>query len=122
MNICIGLVIFFSFLLFIVPGIIAVYAYSMSHHILADNPEMGVIQCMRESRKLMKGYKFKLFVLELSFILWDLLCIVPFVGSVLPLWLTPYKETTRTLMYLQLKGESTDCIPGVTPGDILPPV
>ena len=122
LDLCMGIVIFFSFLLFIVPGIIAVYAYSMSHHILADNPEKGVIQCMRESRRLMKGYKLKLFALELSFILWGLLSFLPIVGYIVPLWLTPYKETTRTLMYLQLKGENIDYAAYTNPSDILPPV
>lgn len=57
-------------LLLIVPGIIASLRYSQAFYILADDPSKGIMQCIRESKEMMKGNKMKLFLLELSFIGW----------------------------------------------------
>lgn len=60
-------------LLFIVPGIIAALRYSQAFFILADNPEKGIMECISESKQMMKGNKAKLFCLGFSFIGWILL-------------------------------------------------
>ena len=60
-------------LLFIVPGFIAAYRYRMAIYLLLEHPEMSAMQCIRESKRLMKGHKWELFVLDLSFIGWALL-------------------------------------------------
>lgn len=60
-------------LLLIVPGIIAAIRYSQAFYILADDPEKGIMQCIRESKAMMKGNKAKFFSLQLSFIGWYLL-------------------------------------------------
>ena len=62
-----------GYLLFIIPGVVMSFAYSQSALIMFDNPEKGPIQCMRESRQMMTGNKWKLFVLILSFIGWAIL-------------------------------------------------
>jgi uncharacterized membrane protein len=54
-------------LLFIVPGIVKAYSYSMALYILVEDPTKGINQCITESRELMNGYKFDLFVVELVF-------------------------------------------------------
>ena len=64
-------------LLFIIPGIIAAIRYSQAFFILADDPEKGVIQCMDESKAMMKGNKASYFLLSLSFIGWLILAIIP---------------------------------------------
>lgn len=65
-------------LLLIVPGIIAAFRYSQAFYILADDPTKGVMQCIRESKEMMKGNKGKLFCLECSFIPWMLLAYLAF--------------------------------------------
>ena len=60
-------------LLLIIPGIVAMYRYSMAFYILADDPEKGIMQCLSESKAMMKGNKWNLCVLNLSFIGWLLL-------------------------------------------------
>lgn len=65
-------------LLFIIPGIIAVYSYAMTPYILLEHPEMTAREAIAASKELMKGNKFRLFCLELSFIGWSLLCSLPF--------------------------------------------
>jgi len=84
-------------LLFIIPGIIAAYRYSLSFFILADNPDIGIMQAINESKRMMRGNKWKLFCLELSFIGWMLLCI-PTLGIGF-LWLLPYITASITAFY-----------------------
>jgi len=52
-------------LLFIIPGIIKAYAYSMSFYLLFRKPELIASEAIDESKKLTDGYKSDLFVLDL---------------------------------------------------------
>lgn len=54
--------------LFVVPGIVAYLEYSLSVFIMNDCPEMSSDDCMQESRRLVKGYKWKLFLLNLRYV------------------------------------------------------
>lgn len=103
---CVWLVALYTILwsmLFIIPGIVKSYAYSMTTFILLDNPEMGVNEAITESRRMMDGYKWKLFLLDLSFIGWRILSLfVPF-GLLNILYLNPYVLTTRAAFYEELK-------------------
>ena len=96
-------VLLWSLLLFI-PGIIMAFAYAMTPYILVENPEMKAIDAIRKSRSMMKGHKFDLFYLELSFIGWILLSILT-LGIGL-LWLVPYMETSIAAFYNDLKVEA----------------
>ena len=66
MDILIGI----GFALFIVPGVILFLCYSQALFILADDPTKGPIQCLRESREMMKGNKLSYLAMNLSFIGW----------------------------------------------------
>ncbi len=50
--------------------------YAMAQFALAENPDGGASAAVRRSVQMMKGHKGKLFVLELSFIGWGLLCLL----------------------------------------------
>lgn len=63
--------------LLIIPGIIAAYRYSQAFYILADDPDKSIKQCMDESKAMMRGNKWKRFVLELSYIGWLILAYFP---------------------------------------------
>jgi uncharacterized membrane protein len=90
-------------LLLIIPGIIAGLGYSMIFYIFADNPDISISDALKQSKKMMYGYKWKLFLLQLSFIGWALLCILTFgIGF---LWLGPYMQAATTQFYLELKKE-----------------
>ncbi len=81
----------------------AAYSYRLSVFLLLDYPPLASLQCLRLSRQIMKGYKWPLFVLDLSFLGWQLLTIIPFVS----LWVLPYTETTNAVFYdrvLDLSG------------------
>lgn len=72
-----GLYVFLWSLLFVIPGIIASYRYSMAAFILAEHPGMRASEAITASKELMKGNKFRLFCLSFSFIGWALLCALP---------------------------------------------
>lgn len=65
-----SVMIFLQLLLFIVPGVIAMFRYSQAYNVLHDHPEYGAMQCLRESKRIMQGQKVAYLVLMLSFIGW----------------------------------------------------
>lgn len=69
--------IFLWTLLFVIPGIIAAYRYSMAPLLMRDHPDWGASRCINESKRLMVGNKGSLFTLDLSFIGWLVLAIIP---------------------------------------------
>jgi uncharacterized membrane protein len=88
-------------LLLIIPGIIKGYAYSMTYFILIDHPELTVNQAITKSRQMMAGHKWQLFVLNLTFIGWALLCILTLgIGF---LWLPSYIQTSISQFYLKIR-------------------
>ncbi|MDE7290936.1 MAG: DUF975 family protein [Treponemataceae bacterium] len=93
-------------LLFLIPGIVKFYSYSMMFFIMAENPEIGVCKAMEISKELTRGYKGELFVLDLSFIGWSILASIP-CGLGL-LWLMPYMNMTKTNVYQYLKQAALD--------------
>lgn len=99
-SIVIGFFTFLWSLLFIIPGIIKSIAYSQTFFILRDNPEMGVLDAITESRKRMNGYKLQFFLLTLSFIGWGILCL--FTLGIGFIWLAPYIYTSFATFYNEL--------------------
>lgn len=90
--------------LLILPGIIAAYAYRMSYFIMLDHPDWGPLRCMRESRRMMRHRKGYLFLLDLSFLPWYLLCWLTM--GVLYIWKQPMFSVTYALFYGEVSGQS----------------
>ena len=86
-------------MLLIVPGIIAAYSYRMALYIMIDNPQLSTLDCITQSKRMMAGHKGELFILDLSFIGWYLLNIIPLVS----IWVTPYTSVTNAYFYLTLR-------------------
>ena len=93
-------------LLFIIPGIIKSYEYRMIPYLLADHPEMTRKEAFAKSRELMRGQKWKTFVLDLSFILWDLLSLLT-LGLLDIFYVGPYKHMTSAALYETLAYAGT---------------
>jgi len=92
--------------LLIVPGIVKCFSYSMAYFILRDNPDIGALEAITRSRKMMNGYKGKLFGLCLSFIGWGILCLFSFgIGF---LWLCPYITLSIANFYEDLKQNQSN--------------
>lgn len=95
------LFVFLWALLLYIPGIIKGLAYSMSPFILKDNPELSANQAINLSMKMMKGHKFDLFWLNLSFVGWFFLCIFTLgIGFV---WFLPYVQTANAAFYQDVR-------------------
>ena len=80
-----------------IPAYIAYFRYAMSYYILADNPDIGPLGAIRQSKVMMKGNKWKLLCLYLSFIGWYILGL--FTLCIGYLWLTPYIEVSTVAFY-----------------------
>lgn len=96
-NLIRNLFIFLWSLLFIIPGIIASYRYSMVPFILADNPDMSAGDAIDVSKTIMHGNKWRLFCLNFSFFGWDVLCALTF--GILSIWISPYKHAALAAFY-----------------------
>ena len=59
-------------LLFIIPGIVAIYRYRQAWYLKSEHPDWGASKCLAESGKMMKGYKWAALCLDMSF-LWKIL-------------------------------------------------
>lgn len=95
--------IFLWSLLFLIPGIIKTFSYAMTPYILEENPQLSANEAIDHSRAMMKGHKFDLFWLYLSFIGWILLSILTLgIGF---LWLAPYMETAQAAFYEDVKAD-----------------
>lgn len=95
-------------LLFIIPGIIKAYEYQMIPYLLAEHPDMPKDQAFAMSRQMMKGQKWKAFVLDLSFLGWSILSL--FTLGILGLfYVNPYKYSTKAALYETLRyGQPAD--------------
>lgn len=96
-------------LLFVIPGIIKRYAYSQAYFIYYDIIEgtgqrPKFLDCITASRRLMDGYKGKLFWLDVTFIGWHLLALMS--CGIGYLWLTPYISATKAAFYNNLPSET----------------
>lgn len=123
-----SLFIFLWSLLFVIPGIIASYRYQMVPYLLLDDPDLPVLEAIRQSKEMMYGRKWELFVLQMSFLPWILgisvavgvlstvvlavtvsgeayYLVTLLLTSAGSLFLTPYQYLTISGWYLQLRGE-----------------
>ncbi len=105
MNLLQGIFVLLWMLLFIIPGFIAAYSYAMAPYIMLEDPNCGGYEALKRSKQLMKGHKMDLFLLDLSFIGWELLCVLSLgIGF---LWLYPYVNTARASFYRDItQGQS----------------
>ena len=85
-------------LLLIIPGIIKSYEYRMVNYILAENPEMNTKDVFAMSRDMMRGNKWRAFVLDLSFIGWHLLSLIT-IGLAGIFYVFPYRNMTNAALY-----------------------
>ena len=90
-------------LLFIIPGVVAAYRYSFAVCIMLDHPEYSAMECIRRSKEMTRGYKWQLFILDLSFILWWIASMIPGAGYIVQIYFTPYKEAVHVLYYEEVR-------------------
>jgi len=99
-----GLYTFLWSLLFVVPGIVKSYSYAMAPYILQDDPSLEWDECLEKSKEMMKGNKWQLFELDLSFLGWYLVGALCFGVGVF--FVNPYSAVARANFYLALKAQN----------------
>lgn len=91
----------------IIGGIIKSYEYRMIPYILAENPRINRKEAFKLSKEMMKGNKWKIFLLDISFIGWSLLSIFTF-GILNILYVNPYKAATTAELYMVLRKQAIE--------------
>ncbi|BDR55951.1 DUF975 family protein [Xylocopilactobacillus apis] len=98
-------------LLFIIPGIVKSYSYSQAQFIFKDlvqdhyDKDISYFECISLSKEMMRGNKWRLFVLQLSFLGWDIIEFMTL--GIASFWTRPYKNGTYAAFYKDL-AEKTD--------------
>lgn len=100
-NIIVSVLSIFTLL---IGGIIFSYAYRMVPYLISDYPELSATEAMKISREMMQGYKWKLFLLDFSFIGWWILTFMTLgLGAFM---LVPYTQTATVVFYEDLKAQT----------------
>lgn len=68
-----NLLVFLWSLLLFFPGIVALYRYRQAWFIKVEHENLSARDCLRESSRMMRGFKGQAFLLDLSFLGWILL-------------------------------------------------
>ena len=93
-----------GYFLFIVPGIYWNYCYALVPYLLAENPYLSTGRAMELSQEMMQGEKLRFWVLQLSFIGWELLSMLTFgIGL---LFLEPYIQATKAEFYAAMRSKA----------------
>ncbi len=106
----------------LVSGLISIpvsYMYTFSYMIMAEYPTVGVVEALRSSRHLMKGHKWKLFCLDISFFGWYLLSSILTFGIGM-LAVHPYNQAARAVFYSDIARRETAKeteFPSIDPND-----
>lgn len=87
----------------IVGGVIKTYEYKMIPYILAENPKIKRKDAFKISKEMMKGNKWKTFLLDISFMGWSLVSVITF-GLLNILYVNPYKAATVAELYMVLRN------------------
>lgn len=77
-------------LLFVIPGIVKSYSYAATPYILGRYTNVTAENAIKISMRIMNGHKMDLFIMQLSFIGWQLLGVLTF-GILNIFWVTPYQ-------------------------------
>ena len=85
----------------IIGGLIKKYSYRLVPYIVAENPKIKSNDAITLSRQLMDGYKFKAFLLDFSFIGWEILNVLTF-GILGIFFLNPYSEGANAEFYKEI--------------------
>lgn len=94
-------------LLLVIPGIIKSYEYRMIPYLLAEYPDMPREEAFAASKDMMNGEKWNAFVLDLSFIGWNILSGITF-GLVGLFYSNPYIDATNAELYDVLAAGASD--------------
>lgn len=91
-------------LLFIIPGIVKSYEYYLIPYIVAENPTLPKDRVFEISRRTMDGEKWKLFILRLSFLGWEILGLLACCVGIA--FVVPYEQATFAEFYACMRAKA----------------
>lgn len=91
----------------IIGGVIKTYEYRMIPYILAENPRIKRKEAFELSKQMMKGNKWKTFILDMSFFGWNFLSVLT-LGILSIFYVNPYNAATIAELYATLKTKAID--------------
>lgn len=92
-----------------IVDLIIVLSWALTIFLLLDHSELRVREAMRQSSRLMRGNRWRMFLLYLSFVGWLLLSILSFFIGLL--WIMPYLTQTLVSFYFEVKtGDGVNVI------------
>lgn len=95
--------VFLYSLLLVIPGVIKSYQYTFVPYLLAENPDMDGARAAEISTVMTDGEKWNIFVLDLSFLGWNLLGhLLLGIGT---LFVNPYYQATRAELYAAMRAK-----------------
>ncbi len=103
-GIILNLIISVGFILFIIPGIILSYVFSMTPFILIKDPKLDAFDALKLSFNITKKRKMDIFLFDLSFIGWRLLSNI-LTLSIGDIFLQPYYYTAKSILFENLWNE-----------------
>lgn len=86
----------------VIGGIIKLYQYRFIPSILAENPQISRKEAFRLTKQMTKGYKWKLFIFDCSFIPWKILESLT-LGIAGVFFVEPYKMAAETEAYVAVR-------------------
>ncbi len=92
----------FLWWLTLIGGPIKHYAYAMTPYICCEYADIKASEAIRLSRRMMKGHKFQLFLLDFSFLGWDILSSLTF-GLVGIFYSNPYHAAAEMEFYGEMR-------------------
>lgn len=89
----------------IIGGVIKTYEYRMIPYILAENPKAKRKEAFKLSKQMMKGNKWKTFILDMSFFGWNFLSVLT--GGLLSIfYVNSYNAATIAELYSTLRKDA----------------
>ena len=89
-------------ILLLLPGIIVFLTFSQIFYIMAEDPQIGMIDAFKKSASLMKNKKFQFFGLGIRY--FGLFILGIFTLGIWWLWLTPQMYVSLAIFYKELKA------------------
>lgn len=114
-HILMGIKVFLWSMLFFIPGIIASYRYRFAIYNLIHDPSLSASQAIALSCRQTDGMKFDLFVLDLSFLGWNILTSLTL--GILGVWTLPYTTLSDLGYYDEAQKKLAPAFPGDQPQD-----
>jgi len=90
-----------------IPGIVKAYSYRLTPYILSRHPNVNATEALNLSKRMTAGNKWKLFMLDLSFIGWYMLSGLTF-GLLAIFWVAPYHSTADGGYFIEIRNKALE--------------